>query len=120
MDGGHNTDATDLYAVLQNACTACISRKIKCKYFNITVYKKGTCHIEFTDLELLKKLNLYGSQKKGWLPPSYGKKAYKDMNAEEKAVIDEFEGEKAYNEVMEKSEYYLAPVTGDQMLLLGE
>ena len=69
---------------------------------------------------MLKKLNLYGSQKKGWLPPSYGKKAYKNMTDEEKAVIDGFQGEKAYNEVMAKSNYYLAPVTNNQMLLLGE
>lgn len=95
LDGGHNTKDVDLMEVLKSACTAGINRKIECKYFNITVYKKGTCHIEFTDLDLLKKLNLYGSQKKGWLPPSYGKKAYKDMTVEEKAVIDDFEGRRS-------------------------
>ena len=120
LDGGHNTKDVDLMEVLKSACTAGINRKIECKYFNITVYKKGTCHIEFTDLDLLKKLNLYGSQKKGWLPPSYGKKAYKDMTVEEKAVIDDFEGEEAYNEVIAKSEYYLAPVTNNLMLMSGE
>ena len=120
LDGGHNTNMTDLYSTLQYACQAGISRKINCKYFNITVYKKGTCHIEFTDLELLKKLNLYGSQKKGWLPPCYGKKSYNDMTAEEKAVIDDFQGEEAYNEVMANANYYLAPVTNNQLLMLGE
>lgn len=119
LDGGRNEKMTDLYGILKVACANGISRKIACKYFNITVYKKGTCHIEFTDLELLKKLNLYGSQKKGWLPPSYGKKAYKDMTAEEKEVIDSFQGEEAYNEVMAKADYYLAPVT-NQILMLGE
>ena len=34
--------------------------------------KKGTCHITFTDTKLLDKLNVYGSQKKGWLPPGFG------------------------------------------------
>lgn len=120
LDGGHNTSEINLHYALETACNAGISRKIECKYFNITVYKKGTCHIEFTDLELLKKLNLYGSQKRGWLPPCYGKKAYKDMTDEEKTVIDEFEGEEAYNEVMTKANYYLAPVTNKQMLMLGE
>lgn len=118
LDGGRNEKMTDLYGILKLACEAGINRKIKCKYFNITVYKKGTCHIEFTDLDLLNKLNLYGSQKKGWLPPAYGKKAYKDMTAEEKAVIDDFQGEEAYNEVMEKADYYLAPVTNNQLLRL--
>lgn len=119
LDGGKNEKMTDLYGILKVACESGISRKIACKYFNITVYKKGTCHIEFTDLDLLMKLNLYGSQKKGWLPPCYGKKAYKDMTAEEKEVIDEFQGEEAYNEVMAKSDYYLAPVT-NSVLMLGE
>jgi hypothetical protein len=119
LDGGRNINGIDLGNALETACNAGISRKIACKYFNITVYKKGTCHIEFTDLDLLKKLNLYGSQKKGWLPPCYGKKAYTDMTAEEKAVIDDFQGEEAYNEVMANSNYYLAPVT-NQVLMLGE
>ncbi len=119
LDGGKNEKMTDLHSVLKVACENGISRKIACKYFNITVYKKGTCHIEFTDLDLLMKLNLYGSQKKGWLPPCYGKKAYKDMTAEEKEVIDSFQGEEAYNEVMAKADYYLAPVT-NQVLMLGE
>ena len=119
LDGGKNENMTDLHHALKVAQENCISRKIACKYFNITVYKKGTCHIEFTDLDLLKKLNLYGSQKKGWLPPCYGKKAYTDMTAEEKAVIDDFQGEEAYNEVMANSNYYLAPIT-NQVLMLGE
>lgn len=120
LDGGKNEKMTDLYGILKVACENGISRKIACKYFNITVYKKGTCHIEFTDLDLLMKLNLYGSQKKGWLPPTYGKKTYKDMTAEEKEVIDSFQGEEAYNEVLAKADYYLAPVTNNQMLMLGE
>lgn len=119
LDGGKNEKMTDLHSVLKTACECGITKKIACKYFNITVYKKGTCHIEFTDLDLLMKLNLYGSQKKGWLPPCYGKKAYKDMTAEEKEVIDGFQGEEAYNEIMAKSDYYLAPVT-NQILMLGE
>lgn len=116
LDGGHNTNEVDLMNVLETACTAGISRKIECKYFSITVYKKGTCHIEFTDLDLLKKLNLYGSQKKGWLPPSYGKKAYKDMTVEEKAVIDDFEGEESYNEMLLNKDYYLSGTSNILML----
>ena len=42
------------------------------------------------------------------------------MTAEEKAVIDDFQGEEAYNEVMANAEYYLAPVTNNQLLMLGE
>ena len=77
------------------------------KYFSITFYKKGTCHITFTNEELLKKFNIFGAQYKGWLPPSYGKKAYKDMTTEEKAVVNDFEGETEYNKVMNNTKYYL-------------
>ena len=49
------------------------SKNIECKYFTVTFYKKGTCHIVFKDMDLLKKFNIFGSQKKGWLPPAYGK-----------------------------------------------
>lgn len=83
------------------------TKKIPLKYFTVTFYKKGTCHIEFTNLELLKKLNIFGSQQKGWLPPAYGKKFYSDMDEEEKKVIDEFEGVESYMETMTNSDYYL-------------
>ena len=73
----------------------------------MTFYKKGTCHIEFTDLELLKKLNIFGSQRKGWLPPAYGKKSYRDMTTEEKTVIDEFEGRASYEDTYANTDKYL-------------
>lgn len=82
--------------------------KIPLKYFTVTFYKKGTCHIEFTDLDLLNKFNLFGSQKKGWLPPHYGKKAYKDMTAEEKNIVKEFSGsESEYNKIYNKQDFYI-------------
>lgn len=97
-----------------------ITKKVPLKYFSATFYKKGTVHLEFYNLELIERFNIYAAQNKQWLPPTYGKKTYKDMNAEEKAVIDSFQGEEAYNEVMAKASYYLAPVTNNQMLMLGE
>jgi hypothetical protein len=81
--------------------------KILTKYFWITFYKKGTCHIEFRNLDLLQKFNLYGSQRLGWLPPSYGKAKYSDMTADEKSVIDKFEGKESYNRVMDNKDYFI-------------
>lgn len=78
------------------------------KYFRVEPKKKGTLHVWFKDLDLLKKFNIFGANKKGWLPDSYGKASYKNMSAEEKAVIDEFQGEKDYNETMENRNYYMA------------
>lgn len=106
LDGGL-TEAVDLEESLQFAEEYGETKNIQLKYFTVTFYKKGTCHIVFNDDELLKKFNIFGSQHKGWLPPSYGKKAYKDMTAEEKAVVNEFEGEKEYSKVMSNTSYYL-------------
>lgn len=83
------------------------TKNIECRYFTVTFYKKGTCHITFKSEELLKKFNIYGSQKKGWLPPCYGKKHYQDMTAEEKQVVDSFEGKTAYENMMLNPENYL-------------
>lgn len=106
LDGGL-TEAVGLEESLKFAEEYGETKNIQLKYFTVTFYKKGTCHITFNNDELLKKFNIFGSQHKGWLPPSYGKKAYKDMTTEEKAVVNEFEGEKEYNKVISNKEYYL-------------
>lgn len=92
---------------LQNAERMGQSRNIELKYFKVTFYKKGTCHITFSNEELWKKFNIFGSQRKGWLPPGYGKKKYAGMSPEEKAVIDDFEGEAEYEKVWANPEYWL-------------
>ena len=94
------------------------TKNMNFNYFDVTVYKKGTAHITFTNEELLKKLNIYGCQKKGWLPPCYGKKSYSEMNDEEKSVIDEFEGEESYTEVYNNRDKYL--VETNSLLALPE
>lgn len=116
LDGGL-TEAVDLEESLQFAEEYGETKNIVLKYFNITFYKKGTCHITFTNPELLKKFNIFGSQKKGWLPPSYGKKQYKDMTPEEKSVVNEFEGEKEYSKVMSDTKYYLFDENSSMNLL---
>lgn len=83
------------------------TKKIPLRYFNVTFYKKGTCHIEFTNNDVLQRFNLFAARGKGWLPPTYGKKAYKDMSKEERKVVDSFEGEESYNRVMLRRDYFL-------------
>lgn len=104
---GSSGNERGIHETLHEAKKIGQTKKISLKYFTVTFYKKGTCHIEFTNLELLKKLNIFGSQQKGWLPPAYGKKSYSDMDEEEKKVIDEFEGVESYMETMTNSDYYL-------------
>lgn len=107
----------DLRNAIKEAVAERRTKKIKLKYFTVTFYKKGTCHIEFDYPELVDKLNIYGAQNRNWLPPCYGKKAYEDLNEQEKSVIDEFQSEAEYREVCEKSEFYLN--VGSDILLLG-
>lgn len=106
LDDGQ-TEEIDITETLKLAEEYGDTRKLDLKYFYITFYKKGTCHIEFKNMNLLQKFNLFGSQQKGWLPPSYGKASYNDMSHEEKEVIDQFEGKASYNKVMNNKSYFI-------------
>lgn len=116
LDGGL-TDSVDMEAILRQAKEDGQTKKIPLKYFTVTFYKKGTCHIEFTNEDLLKKFNIFGSQRKGWLPPSYGKASYKEMDPEAQAVVDAFEGEQEYSKVMKDTGYYICKP--ENLMLLG-
>lgn len=94
-------------------------RNIDFEYFTATFYKKGTVHLRFKNQELLDKLNIYGARNRGWLPPSYGKAAYQDMSTEERAVIDDFQGETDYAVVMARSDFYLSSQVDSGMLALA-
>ena len=106
LDGGI-TQPVDLKFTLKCALDTGKTRSIHFKYFDISLYKKGTVHITFRDEELLKRFNIYAAQNRGWLPPSYGKKKYDDMDSEEKSVIDSFQGKADYNKVMAQPNKYL-------------
>lgn len=110
LDGGM-TQEVDLLARLKTAEAECRTRNIECKYFKIDLFKKGTTHIKFTNMELVEKLNIYAGRNKNWLPPNYGKAQYADMSTEEQAIIDSFQGEKEYAKVMARQAYYLAEPT---------
>lgn len=117
---GNMTQDVDSMGFLESYFKSGMTKNVPMKYFKATFYKKGTVHLVFTCPELIERFNIYAAQNKAWLPPSYGKKAYKDMDAEEKAVVDSFQGEEAYNDVLANAGFYLAPVTNSQMLLLTD
>lgn len=80
---------------------------IQFRFFRVKFYKKGTCHIEFTDRETLKKFNIVSAIKKGWLPDSYGKKHYSEMTNTEQEIIRAFQGEMEYEYMLCHAEKYL-------------
>lgn len=104
---GDITREVDLHSTLTRASSAGETKNIKCKFFDVTFYKKGTTHIRFTNQELLEKFNIYGSRKRQWLPPNYGRAKYEDMTTEEQAIIEEFQGKETYMKVMENKDYFL-------------
>ena len=99
-----------IYEVIDQAQKTRQTKNIESHYFTITCYKKGTVHLTFKDEELLKKFNIFGAQHKGWLPPSYGKVVYDNMEQDEREVVDSFEGEASYTETMNNAGYYLSGV----------
>lgn len=74
-----------------------VHKNIVSTYFTINVYKKNTIHLVFNSEDIRRRFNIAACMGRKWLPPSYGKKTYAEMDCEEKAVIDSFEGEKSYS-----------------------
>lgn len=101
LDRGETTFHTPIDHAVRIANEA-YTNKADFTYFACTFYKKGTCHIKFKPeaSRIIDRLNIFAGQKKNWLPPTYGKKHYADMTDEEKAVIDDFQGEENYEKIM--------------------
>ena len=91
---GNMTADVNLDTQIGQSFNAGKTRNVQCKFFTATFYKKGT---------------------------SYGKKKYSAMDAEEKKVIDSFQGEKQYEKVLQNTGFYLAtPIRTGMTTLLPE
>lgn len=117
LAGERSGNDIDLCATLTEAARGGQNRKIRCKYFLVDIFKKGTIHITYSDPELIERFNIYAGKTKNWLPPSYGKAQYKDMAEDERAVVDTFQGEEEYAKVMSQPDLYLIEAPG--LLMLG-
>ncbi len=119
LDGGR-TPEIPLRDVLQQATKDRQSKNIETKYFFLTFYLKGTCHLVFKDMNILARFNIFAARGKNWLPPSFGKKKYKDMTEEEQKVAKSFMGSAdKYDKVVQYAHYFLAPVTDSNQLKIG-
>lgn len=108
LDGKKTICRIDPYGVARVAETR-QSNTMTFSYFDATFYKKGTCHIKFHPSAqiLVDRLNIFAARNRAWLPPCYGKKRYADMSREERAVVDEFQGQEAYEAVMQDPAHYI-------------
>jgi hypothetical protein len=120
LDGGRTKWDEGVQETLQKAQDAGQTAKIETKYFFFTFYKKGTCHIEFKDMNLLARFNIFAARNKNWLPPSFGKKKYDQMTPEEQKTAKSFMGSaERYDKVVNHAYYFLAPVTDSNQLKIG-
>ena len=111
LNGGLPPEISIAHA-LTRAKAVAQSSGIESSFFSVTYYKKGTCHIRFRRLDLLNRLNIFGGQRKAWLPPSYGKRRYSDLDPTERAVVDSFEGQASYAKVVAHPEQYIIEPAG--------
>lgn len=119
LDGGR-TPEKNLMDVLLEAEKSGETKKLESKYFFLTFYKKGTAHLEFKDMNLLARFNIFAAKGKNWLPPSFGKKKYKDMTAEEQKVAKSFMGTaERYDKVVQHANYFLAPLSESSQIKIG-
>ena len=115
LDKGE-TGECDLTSVLAAAARSEQTKNIICKYFTVTFFKKGTCHITFHDRKHVDRLNIFVGRNKAWLPPSYGKVRYEEMDDESRRVVDEFQGRDAYAQVVAHRDDYLIDVNSQLLL----
>lgn len=106
LNGNRTIKHTNLRESLKQAEEEGQTKDIDTTYATLNFYKKGTCHIYWKNEDLVQKMNIIAAKNRNWLPPAYGTKEYKDMTKEEKSVIDDFQGEESYNEVMKNIDYY--------------
>ncbi len=77
------------------------NRKIETAYFFVSIFKKGTIHLEFKDEDLLRRFNIEACKMKNFIPKEYSDKEYDDLNDEEQEIVNQFEGKAAYKPVKE-------------------
>lgn len=123
LDSGRTTFHTPVDLAIKTANINGLTKAVF-TYFTATFYKKGTCHIKFHEnaRHLIDRLNIFAGREKGWLPPNYGKVPYDQMDAESRAVVDDFQGKEDYERIYAEAGYYLADAGNNSgfLALTGE
>ena len=94
-----NNEYTSIAQALEKAFTLedPKTRKVKSTYFTISVFKKGTIHLEFNNMDILRRFNVEACKRKSFIPEDYGNKKYDSCTDQEKSIIDTFENKAIYN-----------------------
>lgn len=86
-----NISTTNTAEIVAGNLALGITKNIKTRYFTITFYLKGTVHLVFNDLEMLRRFNIYVGKKRNYLPSDYG--------YTEKQEFKDFESTKEYKQI---------------------
>ena len=95
FDGG-KPGYVSIADALKNAFHLGQNRKIDSNYFEISVFKKGTIHLTFKDMDILRRFNVVACKEKSWLPDDYNETPFQEMSPEVQEVVKSFEGEESY------------------------
>ena len=77
-----NISTTNTAEIVQGYLYQGKTKNIPTRYFNITFYLKGTMHLVFNDLDILRRFNIFVGKKRNYLPSDYGyteKQNFKDF-----------------------------------------
>lgn len=84
-----NISTTNTAEIVQGYLYKGETKNIPTRYFNITFYLKGTVHLVFNDLDMLRRFNIYVAKKRNWLPSDYSYTEKRDTRVD-------FETDKEY------------------------
>ena len=87
-----NISTTNTAEIVAGNLALGVTKNIKTRYFTITFYLKGTIHLVFNDLDMLRRFNIFVGKKRNFLPSdySYSEKRNKDVD---------FETDKEYQQI---------------------
>lgn len=92
------------------------NRDIKNEYFKMSVFKKGTIHIEFLDEDILRRFNIEACKLKNMLPMDYATKDYNSLQEKDKNLVKSFEGEKNYVKIGKEASVLLSSIQTTNLL----
>lgn len=90
--GSQDKETTSSALILKYQIAQGITKDIKTRFFNVTFYKKGTVHLTFNDLDILRRFNIFIAKKRNWLPSDYG-------YTEKRNTKFNFESDKEYSQI---------------------
>jgi len=92
-------------------------RNIESTFFKMSAYKKGTIHLTFRDLDVLRRWNLAVCKERNWVGYEYGEHSYDDLDDADKDFADAFEGKKKYQQNVGKVSGLIAGASGVPRLI---